>query len=371
MLRDADLIALIDVIHSATTDASRWPVFLARLSRLLEAQVVALFVQDIATPGGAFSFSHGLAPEWQRLYRDYYAARNVWMIHGLDLQRVRTSEERYPMNELRKTEYYAGFLRGVDVFHGVGGTIFREGSLTANITVLRKRGEYGAHGRSVIEALLPHLRRALRLYRRLAAAGLEERAVLAVLDRLRTGVLLLDRHARPLFVNAEARRIAAARDGLSITRDGVAAARVADTRALRGLVARAAGRGGGGGALVLGRPSGRRALGAEVVPLVLAGDEPSSSHVVGLFVVDPEREYERDERLLARLYALTPAEAGLTARLAAGDSLQEAAGHREIAHETARTHLKRILRKTGTRRQGELVLQLQRGPWGMMAGDDE
>jgi DNA-binding CsgD family transcriptional regulator/PAS domain-containing protein len=367
---DADLNALTDIIYAAGTDPARWPIFLDRLGQLLAAQVVGIFVQDISTPGGAFSFSHGLAPEWQRAYRDYYAARNVWMIHGLDLQRVRTSEERYPANELRKTEFYADFLQRVDVFHGVGGTIFREGSLTANLTVLRKRGEFGAPGRNVIAALMPHLQSALRTYRRLAEAQLEEHAVLAALDRLSCGVLLVDRDARPVFVNVEARRIVAARDGLSIHRDGVAAARAGDTRALRSLVMRASTRGGGGGALVLGRPSGRRPLGIEVVPLVLGVEERPASHVVGVFVMDPERQQEPDETLLARLYELTPAEASLTARLATGDSLQEAAERQQIAHETARTHLKRILRKTGSRRQAELVMRVQRGPLGIAGGRD-
>lgn len=370
MLRDTDIVGLVDHIYGAATDASRWPVFLASLGQHLEAHIAALFVQDITNPAAAFSFCHGMAPEWQLAYRDYYVARNVWMRPGWHLRPVRTTEELYPTDQLRKSEYYADFLCAIDVRHGVGGTVSRDGSLTANLMVMRKRREFGEHGRGVVSMLIPHLRRALRIYRRMAVAGLEERAMLAVLDRLRTGVLLVDRHARPVFVNAEARRIAAARDGLSIGRDGVAGARASDTRMLRGLVARAAVRGGGGGSLVLGRPSGLRALGVEVVPLVFSDDERTSSHVVGLFVADPEREHEPDERLLTRLYGLTPAESGLAARLAAGDSLQEAAGRRQIAHETARTHLKRILRKTGARRQAELVLQLQRSPWSLMGDGD-
>lgn len=293
------------------------------------------------------------------------------MTRGGDLQHVRTSEERYPTSELVKTEFYADFLRGVQAFHGVGGTVFRDGSLTANITVLRKRGEFGAHGRKGIAVIIPHLRRALRTYRRLSAAGLEQRAILTALDRLHCGVLLVDRDAHAIFVNAEARRIVAARDGLSLERDGVTTARIADTRALRALIARAAVPAGGGGALVLGRPSARRPLGVEVVPLVISENEQDSPPVVGMFVADPDRQHESDEALLARLYRLTPAEAGLAARLASGNSLQDAAEQRQISHETARTHLKRILHKTGTQRQAELLLHLRRGPLSIMAASRE
>lgn len=362
MIRDADLAELIDIAYAAAADPEVWPRVLARLSRLLNAHIVGIFVQDIQTPGGAFSFTHGIAPEWQRAYRDYYAARNVWMTGGDTLPQVRTSEERCPTNKLVKSEFYAGWLRPLDVRHGVGGTIFREGSLVANITVLRKHGEFGEEGRTVIATLIPHLRRALRAYRRLAGAALEERAVLAALDRLPSGVLLVDRAARPLFVNAEARRIVALHDGLSIGRDGLTAARPADTRTLRGLIARAAAPGAGGGQMALGRPSALRALGIDVVPLTLAADGLAVPRVVSVFVVDPERGHETHEGVLARFYDLTPAEAALAVRLAAGDTLQQAAEFRQIAQETARTHLKRILRKTGARRQAELVLRLRDGP---------
>ena len=96
--------------------------------------------------------------------------------------------------------------------------------------------------------------------------------------------------------------------------------------------------------------------------LVLPLERGLSPRVVAIFVVDPDRRHERDERLLARLYKLTPAEAALAGRLATGDSLKEAAAHRQIGLETARTHVKRILHKTGARRQAELVLRLQQGP---------
>jgi DNA-binding CsgD family transcriptional regulator len=362
VIRDADLAALIDIAYAAAANPDAWLRFLERLHQLLDAHIVALFVQDLQTPGGAFSHTHGMAPEWQRAYRDYYGARNPWMAHGYNLQRVRTSEERCPTSELVKTEFYADFLRRIDVAHGVGGTILRDGSLVANITVLRKRGAFGDEGRKVIATLIPHLRRALRAYRRLAVAELEERALMAALDRLPCGVLLVARDGQPLFVNREAQRILTLRDGLSITREGLTAGRPVDTRMLRGLIARAATAGAGGGVMALGRPSALRAFGVEVVPLTLAADALPAPRVVSVFVVDPERRHETHERVLARFYDLTPAESGLAARLAAGDTLQQAADVRQIAQETARTHLKRILRKTGARRQTELVLRLHEGP---------
>jgi DNA-binding CsgD family transcriptional regulator len=55
------------------------------------------------------------------------------------------------------------------------------------------------------------------------------------------------------------------------------------------------------------------------------------------------------------MFGLTPAESRLAEMLVSGLTVQEAALQLFISAHTAKTHLKRILSKTGTRRQSELV----------------
>lgn len=59
--------------------------------------------------------------------------------------------------------------------------------------------------------------------------------------------------------------------------------------------------------------------------------------------------------MLNTLFDLTPAEARLAQRLTQGLSLKEIAGESGVTVETARTHLKTVLRKSGMHRQAELV----------------
>jgi DNA-binding CsgD family transcriptional regulator len=59
---------------------------------------------------------------------------------------------------------------------------------------------------------------------------------------------------------------------------------------------------------------------------------------------------------LRERFDLTPAEARLVLRLVAGESLRSSALALGIGYETARTTLKSIFHKTGTRRQLELVI---------------
>ena len=60
--------------------------------------------------------------------------------------------------------------------------------------------------------------------------------------------------------------------------------------------------------------------------------------------------------LLQCHFGLSPAEARLALRLVAGETLRSAGAQLGTAYETACTHLKNILSKTGTCRQAELVI---------------
>jgi DNA-binding CsgD family transcriptional regulator len=70
---------------------------------------------------------------------------------------------------------------------------------------------------------------------------------------------------------------------------------------------------------------------------------------------DPEDTVRLDPQLLARLHRLTPAEALLASALAEGLTPQEFAASRGTSEATVRTQLKRLLEKTGTHRQPDLV----------------
>ncbi len=58
---------------------------------------------------------------------------------------------------------------------------------------------------------------------------------------------------------------------------------------------------------------------------------------------------------LRRVYALTPREAVVALRVAAGMNAREVAEELGISVGTVRVHIKRILGKTGTNRQSQLV----------------
>jgi DNA-binding CsgD family transcriptional regulator len=89
---------------------------------------------------------------------------------------------------------------------------------------------------------------------------------------------------------------------------------------------------------------------------------PARQFARALFVGDPKRGSGDPFGNLRHLYGLTEGEAHLATLLVGDLTLLEAAERLAITESTARTVLKRILAKTGTRRQASLVRLLLSGP---------
>src|SRR5439155_27325673 len=81
--------------------------------------------------------------------------------------------------------------------------------------------------------------------------------------------------------------------------------------------------------------------------------------VAWLVIVDPELSRPIGAEALRQGYGLTRKESAVVVALAEGGTVARAAERLEIRYETARTHLRRILSKTQTSRQADLVALLE------------
>lgn len=131
-----------------------------------------------------------------------------------------------------------------------------------------------------------------------------------------------------------------------------------ETAALHALIAGCA-RGGTedqGGYVSVVRGADRAPLSLLVVPLrheaLLV---PGAVPIAAIFIADPEAAAAPELAQLQDQYGLTRAEAALTLELLKGDGMQAAADRLGVLVATARTHLHRVLAKTSTRRQADLV----------------
>ena len=83
---------------------------------------------------------------------------------------------------------------------------------------------------------------------------------------------------------------------------------------------------------------------------------------VMIYICDPGIRQETSEKLLGRLFGLTPSEAKTLKSLVEGLSVRETSMALGLTIETVRSYLKQIFEKTGCTRQSELIGMVVKSP---------
>ena len=273
--------------------------------------------------------------------------------------------------EWHRCPMYLEIFRPAGIYHGLGALVSRSDSrlVVLGVTRPKRAGQFSSRELKLLAQTIPHVRRAMQVFLRLADAKSQNAAHLAPWDMLGFGVVLLDAAGKILWRNREATRILERADGLVIHGKSLSAANPLENAELQSVIRLAIstsqGRMGRPGApLSLSRPSLARSFALLVAPIRMERvflHEPAAV----VFITDPERESETPVSMLERLYGLTPREAALAALLLRGLDLKEAAGQLGTSMNTARTHLRLIFEKTDTHRQSELIHLFLRGPAGL------
>lgn len=356
MIGQDELLNLIDGIYAAAADFSRWPSGLERIADAFGAQEASLAA--VTATQVPWLVAPRTDPAFLATYGAYYHPLNRFWQHLSRLPPGTAAFDQMllPKEELQGSEFYNDWSAPQGYLAVMGATLFVEDGWRFEFTVPGKRDFTPEHLR-LHAALAPHLTRALQLNQRLARAEIAHAAPVEALNRLEQGVVLVDGQAQVLFVNRAAEG-ALDRGGLR-TRERVLRTDSADeTSALHALIAgcaRAAPEDQGGYVAVARGPD-RPPLSLLVVPLrhepfLVPGPRPAAA----IFIADPEAAGVPELAQLQDQFGLTRAEAALTLELVKGDGVQAAADRLGVLVATARTHLHRVLAKTGTRRQADLV----------------
>jgi DNA-binding CsgD family transcriptional regulator len=239
----------------------------------------------------------------------------------------------------------------------------RDGRPLSGIVIYTRDGgrRIDAGDMAMLDALVPHLARAYAIRCELRHARQETYALKTAINRLPTGVLLLDAEGQVVLTNTSADDILALDDGIRLCRRRPQLADERRNRILHEAIGNSLQQVSSrshpvGDVMVVPRPSGRRGFSLMVSPL-LAGTLGSRGDIaqVIVFVADPEIGQVGTTQVLQSLYDLTHAEADLVRLVAEGRSLSQVADERSVTINTVRSQLKQVFAKTDTSRQGELV----------------
>ena len=373
-MRD-DIDAVLDLAYDAALEPALWPQALSRVAVMSNAVGALVVRDDFAHPERSFLLPGRLAPELYENYVEEYMAGNPWAIAAMRIpaREVISLSDIVPADALMRTRFYDDILRPQGILHCLVERASRTATGALSVAVVRspEAGPGDDEDRAQFARLSHHLARAARLTVRIADATREQAALEAALDALDHGIVLIDRGLRLVWANRAADRILAANDGLSLSRGIVHGAAPAVTHALASLVTRVAARRRGRWAIRADRPSLAEPYVVFASPLGTAERWPAAGGAAAVLVVtDPAAGPGTDEALLSAIYELTPAEARVARFMATGHGLARTARLLHLSQNTVHTHLQRVFRKLGVRRQAELSRLIARLPHLAEAGDD-
>jgi DNA-binding CsgD family transcriptional regulator len=214
----------------------------------------------------------------------------------------------------------------------------------------------------LLETLAPHLQRAAAIHDLLGRVKAVTNSLGVAVAAAGFAVFLLTGDCRVVFANAKADDLVRREMGLRHERGRLAATSPALTARLHALVRKAAsptaGQARAGGTLELSRGENCPPLLANVI--ALAPNRTAASLDLGqpgaaLFVIDSAANLDATAQRFAGQFGLTGAETRILVELVRGNGLLSAAAQLKVTEATARTHAKRVLAKTGTCRQTELI----------------
>lgn len=366
------LLPLVELIYDAALQPKQWRAFTDALCPLLNSRNCNFHAMDVTT--NRLQFIHSTIPVFLlQLYHKQFHAQHSLFKEIAPLAQpgvILLSHEVLPSAVFERTVLYQ-YLRILGLYHAMHLTVLREDNIVSGLALARpkKGGEYTSVEAEAMRLLYPHLQRAFRIARMLTQLKTERELLSQTLNRLPQGAIVVNATGHTIYCNQTAQEIFARRDGLFQDRNGrLCTPRSVKENQLHRLINVASHRDPKlaldcGGVLQLERPSGLRPLSLLVAPLNLELSQFNFQQPVALiFITDPEQRMEPVEKVLQRLYDLTPAEARLAAVLVQGKNIVEAAEELHVSQNTARTHLKHIFQKTGVKRQSELVQLLLNSP---------
>ena len=301
----------------------------------------------------------------QLYYRDYYwRDEAIPRLAGLDDGELAWKSDLYTDREMKTSAAYNefrvansthnGFFTAMHASDG-SGIVWSCGNST-------EREGWGHDQVRVIRLLAPHIRQAARVRRAITDAGALGASLAGLLENGRVGSIHLDRHGRIMEANDRARRVLVERDGLRDAEGVLSCGHRGENEELQRLLARALPRygvPGAGGSMRITRRKDQTPLVLEIHPARRMGVDRRAGQVGALvLVVDPARRPRVDPGLVARLFGLTPMESRVAVAVAAGRTVPGIAVSLGCAESTVKTHLKRVYRKLGIRKQTELALRV-------------
>jgi len=337
------LLSFIGEIYQAPCRSEHWHHVFADLCRKLDAQAGGLYVEDHRHQGNHYTLvSHAPPLLAQALVREDATSERAFAGHIAMITKVfpHTASSYLPFDK--------------------GGRI--------NLVLYRgfDMSPFTSQERQLLDTLLPHFQRALRIQQALQQARSFESTLWSTFSRLPLATLVLDHDNKVIYRNASARRLLAQHPALRLKGDQrLHVHHASESRTLFSMIthlqqsdsndveARNL-------ATSLHHPDRNHPLtvilaSLSETPLGAPASPAAPNGRVALYLADPASPLQCSPDSLIATFGLTQREAEVAIALANGLCLQEISDQQQLGKETIRSQLKVVFRKLGVKRQQDVI----------------
>jgi len=367
-----NLSALLDPLYDAATQPELWKIFLQKVSEELRADKAAILVVPHGNQQTQILAAFGFSDEMRRDVEGL-ARLNPWLAE-IEQHRsvgwyVGRTEDDLSMESFRRSRFYLEAHRKHNVEWSAAAVLFMPGGAMLGLVTLRPQSKnpFSIRDKELLMQLVPHLRRAFRIYGTTAALNNNNAAGQGALDLIGAACVFLDSHGRALYMSRRAEALIADATILRIKNHRLLAGLSAEQNALDACVLSASACGAGdssdpgAGAVVLHSGQGTP-LYISVLPYpsrrAFLGNNPAAL----LFITTPDEQGRGEHRLWHSMFGLSPAECRVAEMMKQGMEVAEISDAIRIKPDTVRYYQKCVYRKTGVRGQGHLLRLLSRLP---------
>jgi DNA-binding CsgD family transcriptional regulator/PAS domain-containing protein len=370
----AELSALLAQLYQGPTEAVPWAGFLESARQRLDAVFVTLVLRHPATdrPGLIVNASaYGPHLPGEPSYSEQYYALCPFL--DLHPDRLFSADELFGQPGWLVHPFYTQYLAPLGLRYILAANLVTPDGVECALFVSRGDAgqDFGHAEKTLLQALLPHLKRAVDLHAALDVLQSERALYAEAVDRLLVGTILLDEHGKSIRCNDVAARLLQARDGLYLSDTTLHAHCPVENRKFRKILEGAAQAHAAAAhrseVTTLNRPGAATPLSVLVrpIPLSYRSEDKALRPAVAVFIRDPAGSPRNTHASLRKLYQLTPTEIELALLMVDGLTLDEAAARLGVKKNTVRAHLRGIFAKTGATRQAVLVKMLLSSVVGM------
>lgn len=362
------LNSIITMIYDAAIDSEQWIEVMQHLQEILSSIAIGQFTHSKITHEVTSYQAVGIEKKWLDLYKNKYAAVNPWLNNKL-ISKPGVAFTDNTIEDLCKGKnvfsqgiYYKNWMKPQGFNHKLCSIICNTPESITLLSFFRnsKQKNYNELDYGIFYKLSPHLCRATKIINHFEEKDNKLIKLEGLIENIDCGIILIDENTRTLEANQKALKIIQETKGVRLSKNKITCQRKAENNILKQYLNEL-------NSYDSIKPvtpkefrlesrSGQTILSALIIQIHIKNDTSKHKPTVAMIFKENNSKPKNINKIFLKVtYKLSPLEVRLTQELLSGNPLKRAASDMNISYETARWYIKKILKKTGTHRQSELI----------------